>query len=53
MKAAASLRSRGLRDARPVYRRLRMRFLLQLDQKTGREKAVLRRTIAALDRRLR
>ena len=46
MRAAARARSRGLTD-------LRLRFLLQLDQKTGREKAVLRKTIAALDRRLR
>ena len=52
MKAAARVRSRGLTDARLRHRRLRMRFLLQLDQKTGREKAVLRKTIAALDRRL-
>jgi hypothetical protein len=52
MTAAGSMRWRGARDARPLYRRLRMRFLLQLDQRTGREKAVLRKTIAALNRRL-
>ncbi len=53
MKAtAARVPSRGARDARPPYNRLRLRFLLQLDQKTGREKAVLRKTIAALERRL-
>ena len=32
---------------------LRLRLLNQLDQRTGREKAVLRRTIAALTERLR
>ncbi len=34
------------------YRELRTRFLLQLDQRVGREKAVLRKTIDALTRRL-
>ncbi len=34
------------------YRSLRLRFLLQLDQRVGREKAVLRKTVAALTRRL-
>jgi hypothetical protein len=51
--AAGSWRSRGAGKAPLRYRRLRTRFLLQLDQKTGREKAVLRKTIAALNRRLR
>ncbi len=32
---------------------LRLRLLNQLDQRVGREKAVLRRTIAALNARLR
>ena len=32
---------------------LRLRLLNQLDQRTGREKAVLRRTIAALNDRRR
>jgi hypothetical protein len=32
---------------------LRLRFIVLLDQKTGREKAVLRRSIEALDRKIR
>jgi hypothetical protein len=43
-------------DRRPKNRRLRnlrLRFIVQLDQKTGREKAVLRRSIAALERKIR
>jgi len=42
--------------ARPLDRELaelRLRLLNQLDQRVGREKAVLRRAIAALDARLR
>ena len=36
----------------PELEQLRLRLLNQLDQRTGREKAVLRRTIAALTERL-
>ena len=32
---------------------LRLRFIVLLDQKNGREKAVLRRSIAALDKKIR
>ena len=32
---------------------LRLRFIVLLDQKNGREKAVLRRSIAALDEKIR
>ncbi|UCF99870.1 MAG: hypothetical protein JSV89_10125 [Spirochaetaceae bacterium] len=34
-------------------RRLRLRLLSLLDQKVGREKSILRRSIQALDRRIR
>ncbi len=37
---------RGLRE-------LRLRLLNQLDQKTGAEKRILRRTVAEIERRLR
>jgi hypothetical protein len=40
-------------DQRRRYRGLRIHFMLQLDQRVGREKAVLRKTIDALTRRLR
>jgi hypothetical protein len=40
------------RDQRRRFRTLRMRFLLQLDQRVGREKTVLRKTIQALTRKL-
>ena len=43
---------RALRRERELAE-LRLRLLSQLDQRTGREKAVLRRTIAALSARLR
>lgn len=32
---------------------LRLRFIVLLDQKVGREKAILRRSIAALDKKIR
>jgi hypothetical protein len=32
---------------------LRLKFIVLLDQKNGREKAILRRSIAALDKRIR
>jgi hypothetical protein len=34
-------------------RQLRLRLISLLDQKAGREKSILRRSIAALDRRIR
>ena len=39
-------------SGRPL-RRLRLRLLSQLDQKYGREKSVLRKTLRSLERRLR
>ena len=41
------------RDRERELEHLRLRLLNQLDQRTGREKAVLRRTIAVLTERLR
>ena len=52
-KTRGNLSEEESRYLQAVLTDLRLRFLLQLDQKTGREKAVLRKTIAALDRRLR
>ena len=45
-------RCRGRRRDRELAE-LRLRLLNQLDQRVGREKAVLRRAIAVLDARLR
>ena len=45
--------SAARRDRELELEQLRLRLLNQLDQRTGREKAVLRRTIAALTERLR
>ncbi len=52
-KARRGAKARATVGERRRYRGLRTRFLLQLDQRVGREKAVLRKTIEALTRRLR
>jgi hypothetical protein len=53
LPARARLRERARLPERARLRELRLRLLGRLDQTTGRERSILRRSILSLERRLR